>query len=550
MATVVIAGGVYVAGLSASNDGDAGPPLPALDAAARSFESNDPIERGCALERRYLVRIWRGAHEGRSVDLTVVPQEPNYLGSFSVGSHAGPWDYVQRVPLVFYGPGRIRPLGRIEVPATTADVYATVGRLLNVGLKGRDGVARSGILRKARAGVPKLVLTVVWDGVGRNVLRRWPQRWPVLDRMERKGASFLNATVGSSPSVTPPVHSTLGTGTFPRKSGVTQTYQRNEEGQIIEVFARGDPSVLERTTYADDIDAAYGNEPKVGLLAWVTWHLGMLGHGDSIPGGDADEALLVGRGGSAFPRAESPYVAPPYRGDFSILEDRAAELDRADGQLDGMWLGNDVLGKPANPAWMNYEGDVLLEMLERGGYGKDEVPDLLFTNFKATDLVGHYHSMDSREMADTLRAQDEQLGRIVDYLDREIGDYVVIVTSDHGHTPSYKRTGAWPISNNELSSDLARHFGAPANEELVQTTNSGLLFFRKTMRKYGVSGEDMAVFLNDATIRDNWAEKELPEGYEDRGAENLFSAAFLRSQTDDIMRCAFGSAKPPRDVSS
>jgi hypothetical protein len=80
----------------------------------------DPVARACALPKSQLLRIWRGFDPERSEDIIIVPKEPNYIGSFAVTSHTGPWDYVQQVPLVLYGPGFIRANGQI------ADVDACI----------------------------------------------------------------------------------------------------------------------------------------------------------------------------------------------------------------------------------------------------------------------------------------------------------------------------------------------------------------------------------------------------------------------------------------
>ena len=75
-------------------------------------------------------------------------------------------------------------------------------------------------------------------------------------------------------------------------------------------------------------------------------------------------------------------------------------------------------------------------MIESEGYGADDVPDLLMTNFKPSDIVAHQYSMDSPEMGDILEAQDAALGQLVDALDANVEDYVVVVTADHGNTPA------------------------------------------------------------------------------------------------------------------
>ena len=88
-----------------------------------------------------------------------------------------------------------------------------------------------------------------------------------------------------------------------------------------------------------------------------------------------------------------------------------------------------------NPAWVRYQADALTTMLESQGYGADDAPDLFITNFKPSDITAHQYSMDSPEMGDILEAQDEALGRLVEYLDAEVQDYVIVVTADHGNTP-------------------------------------------------------------------------------------------------------------------
>ena len=45
-------------------------------------------------------------------------------------------------------------------------------------------------------------------------------------------------------------------------------------------------------------------------------------------------------------------------------------------------------------------------MIRREGFGADDVPDLLYLNFKEIDYVSHVWSMNSPEMLDAVVAQD------------------------------------------------------------------------------------------------------------------------------------------------
>lgn len=520
--------------------------IPAQEIAdeAREYTSNDWMERACALPPDELVRLWRGHDPVHSEDITTVPLRPNYSGSFAVTSHSGPWDYLQNVPLVLYGPGHIDSIGPVADPASVADIYPTVEEIVGVPLPARDGEALGSAI-KGDNEAPKLVALVVWDGVGRNVLTRWEGRWPNLERLERAGASFLDATVGSSPSITPATHATMGTGAFPVDHGVTAIEFRDEDGAVRGVFPGRDPSDLELSTYADEIDVALNNEPLVGMLAWKSWHMGMLGHGAQLPGGDADQLALIGpdhriTGNDAF------YSTPDYMVEFPGLEDRATELDLSDGEADGKWRGRDPLEQHDNPAWVRWQTDAMLAMLDREGYGTDEITDFFFTNYKPSDIVGHQHNIDSPEMGEALEAQDAALGQLIDFLDQKVGDYVVIVTSDHGNTPPPERSGAWPLLQGQLQEDIDAHFDVHEDTSLVRQTSAAGPFIRNDVAKeLGVSLDEIAEFLNAYTIADNYPEQELPEGYEGRAEENVLAAAFPSDKISDVLECALGTRRPP-----
>ncbi len=101
------------------------------------------------------------------------------------------------------------------------------------------------------------------------------------------------------------------------------------------------------------------------------------------------------------------------------------EVDAADGQIDGRWRENDIqtlLGGFDTPARIPYQTRVLTELIEREGFGADDVPDLLFVNFKMIDYISHVWTVNSPEMQDAVRAQDEQLEVLVDALDRIVGE--------------------------------------------------------------------------------------------------------------------------------
>ena len=498
--------------------------------------SDDPIERGCALDPVMLKRIERGHYPGRSEDITFVPYEPNYLGSFAVTSHSGPWDYLQEVPLVVYGPGRVDAVGPIEGGATLADIYPTVSEWTGVELDPRAGNVLDEVVGPDET-PPKLMVFVVWDGVGQNVLERWPDAWPNLKRLEADGASFVDATVGSSPSITPATHATLGTGSFPNEHAMTAIKYRGEDGDIKTAFQGRNPDDLKLTTFADQLDLAYDNGSKVGLVGLRIWHMPMMGHGAATPGGDKDQLALIGLD-EKITGNRRLYDTPDYVRELGTLPAHLDELDQEDGERDQRWREHPIAEYHDNPAWVAFENDVVFEMLQRENYGADAIPDLFFVNYKTTDVVGHKYSMDSPEMEEVLRAQDEALGELVGYLDDAVGDYAVVVSSDHGHTPSPHVSGGWPLAPSEMVADVNEHFDVPEGETLVTSTAVGLFMKRDVAEATGVSPSDIARFLNTYTIEQNWPEQELPPGYEGRGEEVIFEAAFPSEDLDEVLACS------------
>jgi hypothetical protein len=541
---LLLGAGALIARFSVGGaDGDEG--VAAL-AGREVFATDDPLERGCAVEPGILRPVWRGHHADHAEDVIMIPYHPNFSGSFNIPNHSGPWRYLQNVPLVLYGRERIAASGRVEEAADLTDVYATAGRLADVELPARSGGALRSALRDDVEGRTRLIVVVVWDGVGRNVLERHPDRWPNLARMEEQGTSYVRAVVGSSPSITPATHSNLGTGEFPRVHGATGIKYRAEDGEIRSVFANRDPRDLKVTTFGDEIDRALGNRSNVGMLAWRNWMQGMLGLGAGEPGVSRHLLGLIGQDEHITGNPEF-YYTPDYLKPFPGLEERADELDRLDGVADGEWRGRPILERHDNPAWVHYATDAMLAILEQEGYGQDEFTDVFLVNYKPTDIVGHRYWMDSEEMGDVLEAQDADLGRLVDYLEENVGDYVVIVTSDHGHTPPPEETGGWPIPGGPVRRAVEAHFDPPEGQTLVIDSSAvGLFLDDDVMEELGITGEDVARFLNGLTLEQSWEEEELPEMFEDRAEEKIFEAAFTSEQLPEIVQCAFGDDNPDR----
>lgn len=505
------------------------------------------LEGACNLPREIAERTARGYAPERSPELLLIPNGANFIGSRSSTSHSGPWDYLQRVPLMFYGPGFIRPRGALDLEreVTLADVTPTIAELIGFDWPS-DGPGRP--LTEAlvpagdRTGKPKVVVVVVWDGGGWNVLETWPDAWPNLERLGGEGTSVVDAIVGSSPSVTPSIHTTIGTGVFPNEHGITGIHLR-AGGRISAAFPAGTGARIVTPTLADLYDPSTDNDALIGMVGFRSWHLGMIGHGAEYPGGDNDIGVLVNLSEELITN-ENVYSLPGELRDVAGLERDTRTIDAGDGERDGLWMGHDILGDPRyrrdTPVWALYQTRILEELIRSQGFGDDRIPDLLYTNYKQIDEAGHTWNMLSEEMSEEVRYADEVLADLVRFLDEQVGRerWVIALTADHGQTPDPDMTGGWAVNVVPFGEDLAAEFGVKASDLVDKTSPVGIFLNEATMEANDITFDEIADFASRYRLGDNRIEgQELPAVYEDRTDEPVFAAAFPGSEMDRVLAC-------------
>lgn len=458
----------------------------------------------CELPEKWLLRILRGYHPERGGEIQILPKQPNFFGAWT---HSGPWQYLQHVPLFLYGPGHVPAVGEVGRPVTVADLAPTMGEYLGHPFETPDGDP----LREAiepGAAPPKLIVVVVWDSGGRNVMDYYAEAWPNVGRLLTQGAWYENATVGSSPSVTPAVHTTIGTGVFPDRHGVLDLRIRQGD-QLVGPILSG-PQYLLEPTLADVFDRDRGNEPVVGLVASEPT-LGMMGRGSFAEGGDKDIALGQREGEWGLtPENQKYFTFRDYVNELPGLDAAIRELDAEDGQLDGLWLGEDTFSDPyyilKTPAYARYQTGVLQEVIRREGFGADDVPDLLFTNYKQIDQVGHQWSFPSPQMEAVIGSSDEAVADLVRILNQEVGqgEWVLALTADHGSTPTSEYSGGFQIDQRVLIEDVNEAFDDGDDVKVVQSFRVTQLWTNMDeLEESGATLEDVSRFLMRYTEGDN-----------------------------------------------
>ena len=514
---------------------------------AKAQSSNQDIVRlACSIPHEQLLRTYRGWRPDRGAQISFIPKEPNFVGSGL--PHVGPWDYIQTVPMLWYGPGYIKPQGEVKRPVTSADVAPTAAELLKFdGFHAPDGTPMTEALLPAdQRKTPKLVVTMVWDAGGMNVLQAHPTAWPYLKSLIPKGTFFTDATVGSSPTSTAQIHATIGTGSFPDHHGIVG-HNMLVAGKIIGPWNQG-PSFLVEPTLADIYDRAMDNEPVVGLVGTVDIHFGMLGHGGFFTGGDRDIALTRSVVGGTtltdegfewnLPEHDAAYYRlPTYANKVPGFEQDVAAVDQADGKKDGKWRDNDIdelLQGFDTPARTPYQERVVEEVMTHEDFGQDDTPDLLYLNFKEIDFVSHVWSMDSPEMEDAVVAQDAALKELVTFLDKEVGkgEWVLGLTADHASMPDPAVTGGYQISSGPMQVMINEKFDTDGDDlpivELMQPTQAFLDL--NELKQNGYTVDDVARYMMTFTQAQTAGGGVVPNP----GQEN-----------DTVMQAAFPSALMP-----
>jgi hypothetical protein len=517
----------------------------ARSAAGSISGGGDVLARAaCSIPHRQLVRIWRGTDPERSGQIVFVPQEPNYVGTNF--PHSGPWDYLQDVPLLWYGPGIVPAVGSVDRPVTIADIAPTQAELLGFDFDAPDGQALEEIPRPDTP--PPLIVTLVWDAGGRSVLDAFPNDWPVLRSLIDRGVWFDHASVGSSPSITPATHATIGTGAFPIHTGQTDAEFRLGD-DLVRAGELG-PVLMMEPTLADLYDRAMNNEPLVGALASVTWHLNMASHGSLWGGGDRDIAVLrvpveadnegaEGKEWNLQGRNQPFFEFPAYVSNLPPLSAYTDAIDRQDGALDGKWRNNSIAQLEAGwatPARIPYQGRMVEDVIAREGFGDDDVPDLVFINSKAIDHVSHIFSVNSPEMRDTLAWQDEDLGRFVRFLDREVGRgrYVLVLTADHGAQYDPAVSGAFQVPPPELERDLNAAFPVSGHRSVFEAVRTSQIYLNEdVLAGSDYTAEEISRFILGYTEEQGLVEGSVPLSQVE-ATERVFSAAFPISMLPDL----------------
>ena len=356
---------------------------------------------------------------------------------------------------------------------------------------------------------PKLVVVVVVDQMRADFLVRFAGLYSSgFARLQRTGATFTEAYHDHALTETAAGHATISTGRFPAVHGIVanEWYDRLEQRAV---YAAGDtgarligdsvapgrsPRRLKAPTLGDWLR---GSSPASKVFAVALKDRSAILLGGARPNGvywyDGASGRFVTSTyyGASYPAwvtgFNSLHRADRYFNDGwrLLLGPDAYFVSREDSfpaEYDGVHVTFPHLFDTSAAAPSRYEqleftpfGDELVlefaeSLLTAERLGADPVPDLLWISCSAADLIGHRFGPLSKEIEDYYLRLDGYLGNFLAFLDRAVGQgqYVVVLTSDHGVIPLPEELQRRGIDVQRMSTKTALEEFQPAGDEAAR----------------------------------------------------------------------------------
>jgi predicted AlkP superfamily pyrophosphatase or phosphodiesterase len=264
---------------------------------------------------------------------------------------------------------------------------------------------------------------------------------PNITKLMNEGASYNNAWVGQLRNNTPPGHTTMATGSFPRndgilcfgwrdpianKGGLPTSWEKVTAGEMTRLIAESG------TTSIGTLYKKAHPQAKVAAISCEKYYAA------TGLGAESADYILFNQsqtpGRNLSPTGVKGHLAPDV-----IMNDQQLRRTKTDN-----WDGD------------TWAVDLALKILEH------EKPEIMFINLPWTDEAGHATGgiTAPQVMGRAVSNADRQIGRLIDaYKNAGIYDKTLfVITADHGMTPS-----SHSISQSAINSIIAQS-GTSGNE--------------------------------------------------------------------------------------
>lgn len=399
---------------------------------------------------------------------------------------------------------------------------------------------------------PRLVVFFVVDGLPqRQVLAYRDQLAPDgFARFLDRGTWFANAHHRHAFTVTAAGHATLASGAYPHRTGIIgndwldaatgrQVYNTEDTRYTYLGHAtQANNGTSPKNLFVDTVGDALKRASPASKVVAVSGK----DRGAILPAGHAGVAYMYMDSSGRFASSSYYMAAHPEWVERFNAEGRAAryfgtswkpllpEAAYAGSVPDAQpWFRNESARLPMQmgagmdgPGPRFYQSllgspfvdqmtlDFARAAIEGERLGQREVPDLLLVSLSGHDYVNHAYSAESRLSHDHFLQLDRMLQSFFADLDRRVGagNYVALLSADHGFTPAPEVSAAQGksagrISGTKLVSDvndaLVQRFGA--GRWVLGFSAGGLLLDRKLAAQRGIARDALAEAARDALLK-------------------------------------------------
>ncbi|MHA7130324.1 alkaline phosphatase PafA [Algoriphagus namhaensis] len=335
-----------------------------------------------------------------------------------------------------------------------------------------------GIFAQTPTKKPKLIVGIVVDQMRQEYLHKYVDRFGEggFRRLIDEGFMMRNGHYNYIPTYTGPGHASVYTGTTPATHGIIANawYNRELNGSI---YCAGDSTVtavggsessgnisprnLLTTTITDELRFSTNKRSKVVGVA-------IKDRGASLPAGHLGDAYWYDSGTGNFMTSSYYYEKlPDWVQKFNKKELPAQYMEETwntlypietyvqsiadDNDFEAGFAGKDTptfpyvlpelkaqngeLGMIASTPFGNsLTLDFAIAALEGEQLGLRGETDFLALSFSTPDYIGHRFGPTSIELEDNYLRLDQEMKRLLDYLDNKYGkgEYLIFLTADHG----------------------------------------------------------------------------------------------------------------------
>ncbi len=376
---------------------------------------------------------------------------------------------------------------------------------------------------------PRLVVGIVVDQMRYDYLTRFWGHYGEggFKRMIGNGFNCKNNHFNYAPTYTGPGHASVYTGTTPATHGIIgNNWYDKDTGK--EVYCAGDEKYTSIGTSSDAGEMSPHRMNVTSITDELRLHTQMRGktiaiaikdRGAVLPGGHTANAAYWFHGEdeghwisssfymNALPKWVLDFNASDkveqYKKPWTTLKDINTYLESGldNTKYEGLFKGEHAPVFPHDiPALWEANGkfnilrttpygnsittDFAIAALTEEQLGTDIITDFLAISYSSTDYVGHKYGVNSKEVQDTYIRLDYDLERLLNALDKQVGEeqYTVFLTSDHAavDVPAYLKDQKIPAgyaSSKEMENQMVEFLNYTyGTTDIVKNSSNDQLF--------------------------------------------------------------------------